>query len=67
MSTSTSAPLSASTSANAEPTIVETLDEAAFILEENPDAVRLQPLGHLSASSAQSFTAPVAPCTLPLI
>jgi hypothetical protein len=41
MSTSTSAPLSASTSANAEPTIVETLDEAAFILEENPDAAVL--------------------------
>ena len=46
MSTSTPAPLSASTetSTNTEPTIVETLEEAAFILEENPGAsILIQP------------------------
>lgn len=39
MSTTTPAPLSANTtetSANTEPTIVESIEEAAFIIEENP-------------------------------
>ena len=46
MSTSTSVPLSASVDARYaspadEPTIVESLEEAQFILEENPDAAIL--------------------------
>jgi hypothetical protein len=47
MSTSTSAPLSATTTepnANTEPTVVETIEEAAFILEENSGAaILIQP------------------------
>lgn len=47
MSTTTPAPLSAlttNTSADTESTIVQTLEEAAFILEENPGwAILIRP------------------------